>query len=372
MGNRKVCHALAHDEAEAAETLDRFDALWNGEVLDRPPITANVKPSRVVKRIECTHATLRDRWMDVEFNVMNAIYAAEATDFPLDALPVYMPNVGPELTGTIFGCDLKFGEHTSWSVPIIHEQSDWSKVPSITFDFTNPYWLTIEAMTRLALDVGAGKVLTGIADLHGNFDILASLREPIELCIDVAEAPELLREACAHVSRGFEACWHRNWNLIKHRQPIATTWMPFIHAGPAYVPSSDFWCMVGPDETEHLIKPFIEFEMKPLQRSIFHLDGPRALRHLDLVLALPGLNAVQWQYGSNNGPANKRVDTYRRIQNAGKGVLIHAIDAADALACVDSLSPRGMWLMLDTPFSTAEEAESFGREVERRMRQFAR
>jgi hypothetical protein len=342
-------------------TLRRFDAWWNQEVIDRPVITAWVSGTRPARRIDRSHASLRDRWLDVEFNVINALAGIEASDYALDTLPVYMPNVGPELTGTIFGCELEFGEHTSWSKPIIHDPAEWDRVPSIALDFENIYWKTIERMTDLALDIGAGRMLVGTADLHGNFDILASLREPIELCIDVVESPERLKAACAHATRGFNRCFELLWNRIRAKQPISCSWLPYAHCGGAYIPSCDFWCMVGPDDAHALIRPFIEAEIAPLERSIFHLDGPQALRHLDIVLDFKGLNAVQWQYGSGNGPASRWIDVYRRIQSAGKSVLLHARDVDDALACLDQLDPRGLWIMLDTPFEDVASAEAFGR-----------
>ena len=93
--------------------LQRFDAWWQGEILDRPPVTLSVKPTRPYRGPVSRHATLRERWLDAEFNVESAIAGMERIDFAGDSFPVFCPNIGPEITATLFGCELEFGEHTS-------------------------------------------------------------------------------------------------------------------------------------------------------------------------------------------------------------------------------------------------------------------
>jgi histidinol dehydrogenase len=143
----------------------------------------------------------------------------------------------------------------------------------------------------------------------------------------------------------------------------STSWIPFYHTGRAYIPSCDFWCMVSPDTARDLILPDILAEMQPMERSIFHLDGPQALRHLDLLLGIPSLKAVQWVFGAGNGPAGRWIDVYRKIIAAGKGVQVLADDAADALAVLRAVGPEGVWLQVGEPFENRRAAESFLNDV---------
>jgi hypothetical protein len=121
--------------------------------------------------------------------------------------------------------------------------------------------------------------------------------------------------------------------------------------------------MVSNQIARDMILPDILTEMAPLQRSIFHLDGPQALRHLDLLLELPQLHAVQWVYGDGQGPAARWIPVYRRIQHAGKSALVHAQDAADARKVLDAIGPRGVWLLVNDEFASLDEAKAFLREV---------
>jgi hypothetical protein len=121
--------------------------------------------------------------------------------------------------------------------------------------------------------------------------------------------------------------------------------------------------MVSPTMASTLMLPDIVTEMAPLKRSIFHLDGPKALRHLDLLLDLSQLDAVQWVYGAGAGPAVRWVEIYRRIQAAGKSLQLIAHDADDALIVLDRLEPEGVWITVETPFDSVGEAEAFLKRV---------
>jgi len=354
-----------------AQTLRRFDAWWHGEIIDRPPVTLWVKGQRPYRGPVARHATLRDRWLDVEFVVGSAIAGMESTTYLGDSLPTFCPNIGPEITATLYGCELEFGETTAWSSPVLHDPNEWNRIADAQPDFSNRYWQTCEALTQLAIDRCAGRYLVGLTDLHGTYDILAALREPMVLCTDLLDCPELVERAARNVAHGFAAAFARNWALVNAAGMGSICWTPCYHIGPAYVPSCDFWCMVSPAMARDLVVPTLVTEMAGLERSIFHLDGPQALPHLDLTLALPGLNALQWVYGTGRGPAARWLDVYRRARAAGKSLQVIATNATDALTVLQALGPAGLWFTIDEWFESAGEAESFLREVERITAGFA-
>jgi hypothetical protein len=123
--------------------------------------------------------------------------------------------------------------------------------------------------------------------------------------------------------------------------------------------------MLSGDLAERLVLPRIVQEMEGLERSIFHLDGPGALRHLDLLLTLPQLTAVQWVYGDGNGPASRWVDVYRRILAAGKSVQVMAADMDDAMAVARAIGPGGVWYTISKPAETVDEANAFLKALEK-------
>lgn len=342
-----------------AKTVDRFAAWWVGEIVDRPPVMVGVTPSRPYTGPISTHADHRARWLDIEFVVAEAIAKMEQTDYVGDRFPLFWSNIGPEITATLYGCPLTFTQDSSWSSPVVHKSEEWQRIVTTPPDFANHYWQTMERMTDYAIDCCEGRYIVGITDLHGNYDILAALRDPMQLCLDLMDCPDLVAQAGMHVAEGYVAAFDRLYAQVAAAGFGATSWLPVYHNGPAYVPSSDFWCMVSPQVARDLILPAILREMEPLEHAIFHLDGPQALRHLDLLLALPQLDAVQWVYGAGRGPAARWIEVYRRIRQAGKSLQVIAQDGADALRVVEAIGPAGVFITVEQPFASVAAAENF-------------
>ena len=109
-----------------------------------------------------------------------AIAEMERTDYVGDSFPLFWPNVGPEISATPFGCELTFTETTSWSKPVIHADRDWAGLATRLPNFDNLYWQTVERMTDYALARCENRYVVGLSDLHGNYDILAALRDRLK------------------------------------------------------------------------------------------------------------------------------------------------------------------------------------------------
>ena len=351
-------------KSDFERTVQRFEAWWRGELLDRPPVTLNIEPQRPYQGPTSRHNTWRECWLDVEYQVDAQLARLAQHDYVGDSFPRLVPNVGPVLTAALLGGELSFDEHTSWAVPNVTDITQWHALRNREPDFESPYWRAVEAMTDLALDKASDQCVVGVTDLHGNFDTLAALRGSEALCEDLVDAPDLMQQVGMHAAHVFTSAFNRLWTRIHARGLGCTTWAPLYHEGPCYLPSCDFWCLVGPTAAD-VIAPAIKAEMQPLQRTLFHLDGPDALRHLDRILAWPELDAVQWVYGVGAGPATRWLDVYRRIRQADKSVQILA-EAEDALWLLEQLGPRGLWLTITTPFTDADAAQRYLDEVARR------
>ena len=347
-------HLFDYETARA-----RFDAWWLGQLADRPPVSLWVKGRPHPDAPRSTHATLRERWLDVEFQIESAFTHLEANPSLGDTVPAWMPNVGPDLTSTLFGAELVFGEHTSWCQHHVASAADWERFIATPPDFNNLYWQTIEAMITGAAQRFAGRYYVAMPDLHGSFDILSGLRGPENLCLDLVDEPELVRQASLHASRAYVEAFQRFHRRLTDLGQPGTTWCNYLYAGPAYVPSCDFWCLVSQAVAADLVRPTLVMEMAPLERSIFHLDGPQALHHLDSMLSLPGLNAVQWVFGAGHGPAARWIDTYHHIRRAGKAIQVLADDPADALAVLRAVGPDGLWITVTQPLATSALAGEF-------------
>ena len=82
-----------------------------------------------------------------------------------------------------------------------------------------------------------------------------------------------------------------------------------------------------------------------MDRNIYHLDGPQALRFLDALLAIPEIHAIQWVAGAGRDYWADWIHVYRRIQAANKAFCLYA-PVQDLDRIFDALRPEGAWLIL--------------------------
>jgi hypothetical protein len=343
-------------KSDFEKAMQRLEAWWECQIIDRPPVTIHVRPQSRPRLPDKHHATLRDRWFDAEHKLDRMEASLDGAVFLAECFPKFDPGLGPEQCACVFGCELQFSETTSWSIPVA---ASCREILSMQPDLDNVYWNSLRQQTDLSLQRGAGRWVTALPDLHTNADLPAALRDPQALCLDLIDDPPSVRAACDYVTEAaYQLMYDDLWKRIEAAGQPCTTWTPYLHAGRAYVTSCDFICMISSEMFRQAVLPSIVWEMRFLERNLFHLDGPGALRHLDDLLAQPELDGLQWIYGAGNSPAARWIDLYRRVQAAGKGIQLVCEGIDDAKAVAEHLRPEGVWFCPGGAYSR-EEAEAF-------------
>jgi len=326
------------------QRLRRQDAFWHREVIGRPVVCFTLPrpnpnhPRPAPKK----WATLRDRWMDTQYLAESTLAEVMNTEYLGDALPSVWPNLGPEVFSAFFGCELEYGETTSWSIPNL---KDWADVDRLVFSTENFYWNKILEMMDALIEVGRGKFYTGITDLHVGGDAIAAFRDPQQLNLDLVEAADRVKALRDRVTDTYLWVYDFYHHKLRAAGHAIGTFAGIVSAKKWYVPSNDFSCMISKPMFDEIFLPGIIRECRHLEASVYHLDGPGALRHLDSLLEINELNAIQWVYGEGHGRASDWMHIYKRCQAAGKGLQI-GIGLDELHLFMENLRPEGLWIGL--------------------------
>lgn len=343
-----------HPEFDRA--IERILAWFECQIIDCPvvQVTAPKPTAELLDYLPYKeYETLEERWTDVDYivegtdiNIGNTFYAGEA-------VPMFFPNLGPEILANMLGCDIEFGDITTWSVPMIRTWDEpWR---DLMIDPDNRWLKLLIRMTKLGLEVGKGKWLTGITDIHPGGDLAAALRNPQDLCMDLIDCPERVKELILVTEPAWYQVYEAQYLLMREAGQGTTTWLSVYSPGKYYPTSNDFSCMISRAAFDEFFIEELAWEWKWLDHSLYHLDGPGAARHLDSLLAQPDLNGIQWVPGAGSGPAIRWVDLLKRIQDAGK--CIHfSVEAGEIDELTEHLRPEGV--MFSTSAGSAEEAEA--------------
>ena len=328
------------------KSLERIYAWFEGEVLDRAPVrfTAhNADFEQAHRSSGRAWPDLRSRWFDAEYQVDYYRASIEGQTFLGETFPVFWPNLGPEVFAAFYGAELIFGEVTSWSRPLIR---DWDQMDGLRLGMNCEFFTKLEELTAAALDKADGWFLTGYTDLHGGVDIAAAWRDPQQFCIDLITEPEQCRRLIGLAARDFQKVYDHFDAVLKAHGQLSVTWMGIPSCGKLHIPSCDFASMISPSMYREFCHPLLVEEVKPMTHNIYHLDGKGVARHLDLILSVPEIHAIQWVQGMGlDQPIMQWLPLLRRIRGAGKSLVID-LQLAELEPFMEAMRPEGILLCI--------------------------
>jgi hypothetical protein len=340
------------------EVMSRYEAWWDCAIVDRPLVSVTV-PKPVGEQREPLrpeYANFRDRWMDTETIVRNSAIRLRNNVYLGDSLPVAWPNLGPEIFSAFYGCEMEYGESTAWSRSILQDWSD-EAVNALRLDTGGFFFRKAMELTDALIDSARNQFIVGYTDLHGGADALAAFRDPQELLLDVIEEPVAVRRLCDRITTDFLRVYDIFHEKLSSAGMPSTTWCPVTGHGKVHIPSCDFSCMISAQAFEDLFLPAIVRECRHMDRCIYHLDGPQALRFLDRLLDIPEIHAIQWIPGAGRDHWADWIDVYQRIQYRNKAMQVRSIPAADLPELFKVLRPEGVWISSVTGVTNRQEAE---------------
>ncbi len=353
----------------------RFDLWWKQENPERPILSIKAP------KIKGVFNTENDKWVessgDTPLNVVandeNADYTNywhdfdtiikrnrgifEQSHFCAETYPRLFANLGVTSLATFLGCTPKFAKDTIWYNHIL----DDPEAAKLVFDKNNEWLQWSLNTTKRAVAEADGDFNVGIPDLCEHLDVLASLFDTQELLFHMMDyEDEVIR-----LSKEVQESWFKAYDL---HNAISTNARGFTNYGPFQLTGKgkiaklqcDMSAMISTEMFDQFVLPFLDEQTRYLDNSLYHLDGPDAIKHLDSVLSLEKLSALQWTPGAGNedGGDEEWDFIYEKALNAGKSIFVLS-SKKNVKRIAKKFGSKGVLMM--TSAQSAEEAEEIMR-----------
>jgi hypothetical protein len=328
------------------KAMERIYAWYSQAIIDRPPIRFSAHNAEYVisPHLKKVWPTLKERWFDSEYQVDLFIDSIKGKKFYAETFPVFWPNLGPEVYTAFHGSELEYMEVTSYSVPFLRNPDD---INQIRFNKNNPYFKKIEEMTLLALEKCRGRFLVGYTDLHPGMDCVAAWMDPQQLCIDLLINPGLVKQLIRLANLHFQEVFDYFDDMLKLHNQLSVTWMGIPSYGKMHIPSSDFSAMISTDLYLEFVHPVTVSEVIPMTHNVYHMDGKGVARHIDHILDIKEINAIQWVQGmGTDAPIMQWIPFIKKIRAAGKSLVLD-LQLSELEDFISAVDPEGIMLCIE-------------------------
>ena len=338
------------------ESLERWRAFWNVDCLDRPGIQLFCPLDSNYQQSNTRSYTSREKWTDPEAFYQTRCQPSEEARG--EGLCVVYPNwCGIE---TEMGADIRYDYGTLWVHPLngTLEDIDFSR-----FSINSKSVTSLLKMLAYAAEHCEQRLFIGLPPMGNPGDTIARMRSYEEYCVDLYENPDLVVKKELELAEIWNQIFEKVFATLQPYQNGTCGWLPAWYEGKSLLLEFDFCALISPEHFD-LFLPAMEARAASAEKTIWHLDGPGELVHLDKILSLPWIHAIQALPGAGIKDPLKWMEVYHKIQAAGKALYVgNSVTIDQARVLMRELKPEG--LMLPVRARSKEEACCFWEEVNR-------
>lgn len=316
------------------KTRKNYTKWWDRE-LDRPLIPvllAGRDPGRPQPDTPLlTQKTCADLSIPAKDLIDRIDYELSKYEYLGDAFPYFnMDCFGPGIAAAFLGAKLDNSSGRVWFMP-----EEILPIDEIHFEFdSNNIWLNrIKEICYEGMQRWHGQVLLGMPDLGGIFDILSVFRPSENLFYDLYDEPDEVKRLIGEIHELWLKFYHEISGVLQSENFGYCDWSRLYSDKPSYVIQSDASYMISTQMFDEFVKPELESMCKTLDRTLYHLDGVGQLNHLDSLLSIKELDAVQWVPGDGKAPQREWPEVMQKIHSAGKNMQIFdGFEGLDSIA----------------------------------------
>ena len=264
--------------------------------------------------------------------------------WPADVLPVAWPDIGTVTLAPYLGAVPEYKKDNIWYRPCI---ADPDTHPPLLYDPAHPYSRMLKAVLGRTVASSQGHYFVGMPAIVPNLDVLAQLRGTEELLIDMIERPAWVHEKLEEIEIAYRQVFDSLYEIIKDEDgAMAFGYFMLWGRGKTGLLQCDVAALFSPKMFQDFVVPYLRWSVSYLDYSMFHVDGHQCLGHIDALLEIEGLDAIEWTPDSQVPPAGSSqwYELYKRIRSAGKAVWVANLDADDVIPLLDAIGPEGVYL----------------------------
>ena len=269
------------------------------------------------------------KWKDMEDKYQNAQrivdryrYFCDTHAFLGESFPNLNIDFGPGSVASYLGSEIGFKEDTVWFNKCL---DSWEGVPKLTFDPENKWFKKHIQLAKDCKELAGDDFVVDMPDLMENIDVLASLRGAQDILFDLLDEPDMIGERIQEVTDVYYEYYDRFYDIIKDENggnayTVFQIWGP----GRTVKLQCDFSAMMSPEDFRKYIQPSLREQSEKVDHVLYHLDGPAAIKHMDALMEIDGIDALQWTSG-DAGPDGTLPDwdvIYDKAIAAGKSIWV--------------------------------------------------
>ena len=269
------------------------------------------------------------KWKDMEDKYQNPQrivdryrYFCQTHAFLGESFPNLNIDFGPGSLASYLGSEIGFKEDTVWFNKCL---DGWDGVPKLTFDPENKWFKKHLQLAKDCQALAGDDFYVDMPDLMENIDVLASLRGAQDILFDLLDEPEMIGERIQEVTDIYYEYYDRFYDVIKDEEggnayTVFQIWGP----GRTVKLQCDFSAMMSPEDFRKYIQPSLRSQSENVDHVLYHLDGPAAIKHMDALMEIEGIDALQWTSGDAgpDGPLPDWDVIYDKAIAAGKSIWV--------------------------------------------------
>jgi hypothetical protein len=310
------------------EIQQRFAQWWEGRNAERPLMKVNAISKTPLEPLEDVPdpAEPEGLYLDVDSGIKRYRNYCRTHKFMAESFPNFSVDLGPGSMALYLGAEPEFAWDTLWYKECVH---DWSAFGDLRFNLENKWWKKHQELIKKSVDAAGSDFLVNIPDIIENVDILASLRGPQNLIYDLIDEPELILKYINQVDNLYFQYYNAMYNRVK-AEDGSCSFTSFQIWGPGRTAKvqCDFSALMSPDQFREFVQPSLRKQCRQLDHSLYHLDGPDAIKHVDALMEIEELDALQWTCGAGkpDGASENWYIIYDKVRKAGKSLWIQLYD----------------------------------------------